>query len=229
MAEEKDVFGGKTKRAIVRLWYAVVDTLFPRPRTLLSFEMLSLSELRALARPRAIGSLCTSLFNYKDARIRSAIWEMKYRGNRSVARRFALLLFEELVGEASDASEFSSRHTPIIVPIPIAPSRRRERGFNQTELLLEEILACDTTHVLENGSGLLVKSRETRTQTRLGTRYERVQNMRGSFGVKDPNRARGRFIILIDDVVTTGSTLVEARTALLAAGAERVAAFAIAH
>lgn len=104
-----------------------------------------------------------------------------------------------------------------LVPIPLAQSRLRERGFNQTEILARALSPLWQTPVW---SSVLVRASSTRSQTQL-TPGERLGNVAGAFSVPAVSRETigGAHLILIDDVVTTGATLRAAAAALFAAGA----------
>jgi ComF family protein len=104
-----------------------------------------------------------------------------------------------------------------LVPVPLAPSRTRERGYNQSELLSRALSDRWTVPVW---SDVLVRSRATRSQTEL-TPEQRVGNVAGSFQLVERGRERivGKHIMLVDDVVTTAATLNECARVLYAAGA----------
>lgn len=106
------------------------------------------------------------------------------------------------------------RERALLVPLPLHRTRRRERGYDQTRLLAEEMAGTDGYRVARH---LLRRIRPTRPQTRL-TRPQRLSNVRNVFrviGVPHPDA----LCILVDDVVTTGATLAAARAALEQAGA----------
>lgn len=111
-----------------------------------------------------------------------------------------------------------------IVPVPLHPRRLRERGFNPAALLAREVAR-------ERGARFdarsLVRVRETPSQTGLDRRARRA-NVRGAFQVRAGARVEGR-VWLVDDVVTTGSTLAEAARALRRAGVREVVAICIAR
>jgi len=109
-----------------------------------------------------------------------------------------------------------------LVPIPLGAKRRRERGYNQSERLA---VALATRLGLEVRPELLARARETRSQTAL-TPEQRQVNVDGAFRARPP---AGAAVILVDDVFTTGSTLIAAATALLAAGTARVDAVTFAR
>jgi len=103
-----------------------------------------------------------------------------------------------------------------LVPIPLAPSRQRERGYNQSELLAQELSRLWNVPVW---SDVVARARATRTQTEL-TPGERLSNVAGAFRVRDSARKslRGAHVVLVDDVVTTGATLGACASALFEAG-----------
>lgn len=109
-----------------------------------------------------------------------------------------------------------------VVPVPLHPSRRRERGYNQAELFARHVAAWSGCPVRAN---LLRRVRATTTQTRLDGRT-RARNLEGAFRAR--GTVQGLRVLLVDDVCTTGSTLTHCRDALLAAGAARVDALVIA-
>jgi ComF family protein len=104
-----------------------------------------------------------------------------------------------------------------VVPVPLSRERLRDRGFNQCEIIARKVAA---RWEIECSSDALRRSESARSQTRL-TPEERLSNVAGAFSVPDSARdaVRGRHLILLDDVVTTGATLRSCASALFAAGA----------
>jgi ComF family protein len=104
-----------------------------------------------------------------------------------------------------------------LVPVPLAPVRQRERGYNQSELLAR---ALGTRWTIPVWTDCLARVRATQTQTRL-TPEERKHNVSGAFRATPAARARlrGTHVILVDDVITTGATITECAAALCDAGA----------
>lgn len=112
----------------------------------------------------------------------------------------------------------------LVVPVPLDGRKQRERGFNQSELLARLALA----HLKEQGCSAwelhannLKRIRKTESQTGL-TRHQRRANVRGAFALADRAAVRGRSVLLVDDVLTTGTTLNECARVLRSAGAEKV-------
>ena len=113
----------------------------------------------------------------------------------------------------------------LVIPVPLFPARLKKRGYNQSKLLARAF--CQKTGLTLDTQSL-VRVRDTGSQTKLG-RPERVKNMSGAFAVKNPAAVKGKTVLLIDDVATTGSTLEACAQALRMAGAKRVLAFTFAR
>jgi ComF family protein len=108
---------------------------------------------------------------------------------------------------------------PLVIPVPLHSSKLRERGFNQSELIARAALKCVPLGILE--TGVLERKRATESQTGF-TPQQRRANIKGAFHVNTRDRVTGRDILLVDDVLTTGTTASECARALLRAGAKRV-------
>jgi ComF family protein len=111
-----------------------------------------------------------------------------------------------------------------LVPVPLHPTRLRQRGFNQSQLLAQ--FAGDMLGV--EVSDALIRTRRTDAQVTLGAE-QRKANVAGAFTVKQNIVVAGLSIVLIDDVVTTGSTLSACAKALIGAGAISVKAVSLAR
>ncbi len=151
--------------------------------------------------------------------VRVALHRAKYRGEharaRELGRRLAVFAASEFAPVLGGAD--------LVVPIPLHPSRRRERGFNQSELLaapVADALGLALVHDLE-------RERSTRPQVGLG-REARSRNLSGAFRWSG-RHLNGAIVLVVDDVVTTGATLGEAARTLAAAGAAGVIGLALAR
>lgn len=148
--------------------------------------------------------------------VRQAIHAFKFEGRRALARPLAALVPgppEGWVGGGVEA----------LVPVPLAPSRQRERGFNQAVLLAERLAAGRGVPVR---SGWLRRVRATGPQTDLGA-AERHANVRGVF--EATAAVAGRHVVVVDDVLTTGATAAECVRALRRVGAARVGVLTVAR
>ncbi len=152
---------------------------------------------------------------YEDA-LRELVHLLKYRGvppaARPLGKRLAATLRRLL---SSRPGEW------LVVPVPLHRERRRDRGFNQSELIAKVALRELRDLPLDLAPKLLVRTRPTETQTGY-TREQRRTNLHGAFKVPDKTSVKGRKILLIDDVLTTGATADECSRVLLRAGAEQV-------
>lgn len=181
--------------------------------------------------PRAEPSVhpfVTALYDYQSPIIRSAVWRFKYKNARGFAKYFGTQLYEEIIGDLGDGLHISKNKTFLLIPIPLHKKRLRERGYNQSELIARVIIKNDVSSLFEFLPRALVRVRETKAQARSDKRAMRLENLRGAFHA-DATVVRGKDIILVDDVTTTGATLTEARKALRAAGARTVQAYTVAH
>lgn len=112
----------------------------------------------------------------------------------------------------------------LLTYVPVSPLRRRRRGFDQTLLLAREAGAALGMEPVPT----LRKKNRVKPQSRALGPEERQRNVRGAFRVPDPELVRGKRVLLIDDVLTTGATVSEAARVLLEAGAKRVDAATLA-
>lgn len=112
-----------------------------------------------------------------------------------------------------------------LLPVPLARKKLAQRGFNQSELLADIIAENGDFEVIKNA---IIRSKNTKSQTTLN-KEDRKSNMLNAFSALKPELIKGKNIILIDDVATTGSTLQELAKTLKKAGAKKIAAFTLAR
>jgi len=148
--------------------------------------------------------------------IEVAVHRFKYQGWRRLAEPLALLLAERLVVEGVAAQT--------VVAVPLHPSRMRQRGFNQAELLAGELRK---RLFLAAPAGVLVRTRSTPPQVGHDRRW-RLENVRGAFEWRG-SPLDGESILLIDDVATTGATLDACASALRSAGSGPVTGVSVAR
>jgi ComF family protein len=118
------------------------------------------------------------------------------------------------LAETLDDPRLQGRRFDLVVPVPLHPARKRERGFNQAELLAEAL----STRAGLRSRNALERIRYTTTQTAFD-RSERMENLHNAFRLRKNADVRGLRVLLIDDVLTTGSTLSECARVLKAGGA----------
>lgn len=154
-----------------------------------------------------------------EAALHDAVHAFKYGGNLTLGERLGRLMADR------DYPLFRIEDYELIVPVPLHPRRLRQRGFNQSVLLAREV---SRRRGVPMDFQALRRIVDTDSQAGL-KRGERQSNMKKAFSVPDPGRIRGRRILLVDDVHTTGSTLGECAGTLLKGGAEAVGALTLAR
>ncbi|GFE60237.1 ComF family protein [Geobacter sp. AOG2] len=154
-----------------------------------------------------------------EGHCRELVHAFKYRYKTHLRRPLALLA-------AGSLRDFVAACAPeLMVPVPLHIRRLRERGFNQA-VLLGEIWAREWKLPLERGA--MRRIRWTEPQINL-TAAERRDNVKGAFDVRDADAVKGRRVLLVDDVYTTGSTVRECARVLKAAGAREVSVVTVAR
>ena len=240
---------------LVRLRSTILEALFPIPEA--EREVLSMGADRAWKLlPRAksfpIREAC-SIFAYKDERVWRLIWAVKYKKSARAAEIAGYALWRILRVYSEATRSFNGQI--IVVPMPITRKRRRERGYNQCELIvdaLEKLVAkeneCAGRIIIVRD--LLLRTRHKSRQT-MKDRTERLESARDIFAVNKEAAKRtferlGKFssagqespaninkrqhlVIVIDDVVTTGSTIRDAIMTLRAAGFANSWGLSVAH
>jgi ComF family protein len=203
----------------MRLLEAILDAILPlRPRSARTKALRQEDIPLTPTSHELLGSHVTTLMNYQKKNVQDLIQSLKYDGAGHAAHLCASVLAEYLLEEISNAKNFSTKKI-LLIPVPLHASRARERGFNQIELVLNALpqeFRDGTRSSLDPRA--LVRARQTKQQTRLA-RSERLSNVAGAFMAPHPALVENTHIFLIDDVATTGATLVNAATPLRRAGA----------
>ncbi len=164
----------------------------------------------SFARAVAYGSYETGL--------RELIHLLKYGGVRPAANVLGRMLAEAI---ATLESDFSAESVAL-VPVPLHRSKLRQRSFNQAELIARAAIKISALRErMHLCAGVLERTRETSSQTGL-TSHQRRQNVKGAFRVAQPEAIRGRELLVMDDVYTTGATVSECARVLHRAGAAKV-------
>ena len=153
-------------------------------------------------------------FGAYDGALRDVIHLFKYNGIKPAGPLLGRLLHQA-------ALTLEVPNTAVVIPVPLWSGKRQSRGFNQAEAIARAFLRCRPLGSIQLDTASLVRTRETASQTGL-TRHQRRANVRGAFAVTRPEKIRGRSILLVDDVMTTGTTVGECARVLRRAGAKEV-------
>ena len=160
-------------------------------------------------------------FSYynKGSRIKNLIHNLKYKGIREIGYELG-----RIYGLSLETSGFM-KDIDLIIPVPLHPAKKKVRGFNQSETISMGI--ADATHLPVDIKSL-ERTLVSATQTKK-SRYERWTNVEGIFQVTDPQTIMGKHVLLVDDVITTGSTVESCSIELLKIEGVKVSVVALAY
>jgi len=183
------------------IFLRITDIIFPPDPTVLKIRHETPEDFLRFFSP-SIFSNCFVLSDYNQETLKSAINSNKFYNNKHAAKLLAKLLEHWLLTIPTQ--------TIIFVPIPLSPKRERERGYNQVSRVVNNLKSHPKIYV----KNLLIRTKETVPQTKLN-RKQRLSNLNNVFAFKKPRRKiPDGLIVIIDDVVTTGTTLREAEKTL---------------
>ena len=154
---------------------------------------------------------------YYEGSVRGSLLRFKFHGARSYASSYGRLLAMKLREEYPDGFD-------VLTWVPVSFLRKFRRGYDQVELLARAVgreLDMEPVSTLQ-------KIRHNRQQSRIHDAAKRRANVLGAYRVKDPERVRGKRVLLLDDILTTGATVGEAARMLLTEGAKEVHCAAVA-
>ena len=160
-------------------------------------------------------------FSYynKGSRIRNLIHNLKYKGANELGPALG-----RIYGSSLASSDFV-KSVDMIIPVPLHPARQRSRGYNQSELIAAGLAEALSLPV---DTSILSRKKMSATQTRR-SRYERWTNVEGIFQVNQGELLSGKHILLVDDVITTGSTIEACVNELLKIEGVKVSVAAMAY
>ncbi|MBQ9994059.1 MAG: ComF family protein [Clostridia bacterium] len=160
---------------------------------------------------------CISPFHYSDPLIRQAILNLKFNYEVNAAKELAdyLAKMDFPIGSNAD----------IVTCVPLSKGRKRWRGFNQSEL----IATAYANFVGKEYANVLEKLKSNKIQSTLADHEQRKKNVKNMYRVTDAEKIKGKTIILIDDVYTSGATMNECARMLKKSGAARVLGMTVAY
>jgi len=237
-----------TKSLFANLVNLFIDAIFPIP---LAEQWILNTPKEGIFKilPRAYKSPIPesfSIFSYKDEKVWRLVWSIKYKKSKqaSTLAGFALHRFIKIFTQVIPNTTESNVIIPniIVIPMPVSKQRRRERGFNQCELLTKEIENLEQQKNLVDIkiiviNNLLVRKHHTSRQTLKDKSareksaldlFDINENIHQKISASNSNFKNSTFII-IDDVVTTGSTMKEAVLTMRKAGFQNTWGLSVAH
>jgi ComF family protein len=153
-------------------------------------------------------------FGIYDGVLKKAINLFKYQGVKRLAKPLSDMIIKMQLPKVE-----------VLIPVPLFKTRLKQREFNQSALIASHLSKFLDIEILIN---CLIKVKDTAPQVGLSSR-ERLRNIRNAFRVSRENLIKGKDILLIDDVVTTGSTIRECSRVLKHAGASDIYVISLAH
>lgn len=217
---------------LIKYFYnTILEALFPispEEREVLNMDLEQSFNLLPRANRSPIPEAC-GIFSYKDERTRKLIWSIKYKKSIK-GSAIAGYAINQIVQKYLKAA------SPIvIIPMPITNRRKRERGFNQCELIANEIEKLNTDHLIIIAKDILIRKVHISRQTMKG-RDERLKSARDIFVVNNEaieklaiDKSQNYLVLIIDDVITTGSTILDAVNTLRKTGLEKTFGLSVAH
>ena len=151
-----------------------------------------------------------------EGSVRDSIHSMKYQNNIALGYFFSQKLLSEVIA--------ANWLIDLIIPVPLSKSHYKDRGYNQAALISRPLsLALGIRHE----KSALMRVRETATQTKLNA-DQRIKNVEGAFS-GNPAKLNNKHVLLVDDVITTGATMINCTKALLTSGASKVYCISVAR
>jgi ComF family protein len=170
-----------------------------------------------------------AVFDYRDPLIKKAIWELKYHHKRYIGEKLGQLVYEYLIEDISELKMDIPGRTIYVIPIPISNKKTKLRGYNQACSIARGFCSKAESGVFELKDKIIFKKIDTIPQAKITNRKRRIENVKNVFEIKNEKIVKGRTIIIVDDVTTTGGTILEIMKILKKAGAKKVIGFAVAH
>jgi len=133
----------------------------------------------------------------KDSIIQNCIHEFKYRGNKNIGLYLGKIMGKSML----NSNRFAN--IDFVIPLPLFTEKEFKRGFNQSSILCSGIHEILNIPIITKN---VIRTIYTETQTKKG-RIQRWENVEKSFSVIDPEILKGKHILLVDDVITTGATI----------------------
>jgi ComF family protein len=178
---------------------------------------------------REINNKIIAIFEYHNPLVKKIIWNLKYYHHPYLGQKLGEILYDELLEDIYEIKIYTAGSPILVIPVPISRAKTKMRGYNQAKKIARGFCQRGGKKIFNLGNNIVTKKTETIPQARISNRSKRLKNIHGTFKIKKPEFVRGRTIIVIDDVTTTGGTMNEIINILEKAGAKKVIGLAVAH
>lgn len=217
----------------VSMWEELLNFIFPercigcdKPGS----ALCAICERTITVKATALSGTTAALFDYKNPLVKKAVWALKYKHRRSIGKYFGTALYREFFKQLSYGAK-KTGESIILIPVPASQKARRMRGYNHAGVIAATIASLGKAEGLNITlrDDILSKRKEVGQQARTKGKEERRKNVESVFLVQHGEDIYEKTVILIDDVITTGATIAEAKRALKACKPKRILAIAVAH
>ncbi|HEY4494583.1 MAG TPA: hypothetical protein VJC02_00590 [Candidatus Paceibacterota bacterium] len=200
---------------------SIIDFIFPPSKEVLVIRALSREDIFAKfpSAPPTLYPFISAIFAYKNPLVSTFVANIKYKKDKHSIHLAGFALYSTL--------KSLSISNAILLPIPITKRRKRERGYNQCELMIDEIMKLDKQNIFCKNYEILIREKNLESQTKKN-RKERLE-AKNIFKAIKIERLLDKNIIIIDDVTTTHNTAKEAWQTMKDAGYKNVSVLTLAH
>ncbi len=180
-----------------------------------------------LARPAVTEEGVMYIFDYNNKIIRDTLYYIKNKKDKKLLSTIVKVIGDILLEELGERELMENFINPVIIEIPTSSKQNNKRGFNPSEILAKELASILRIPYIKN---VLIKIKDTKPQKTL-SRKDRLNNVKNSMELdkKMNHQLKNKSVIIIDDIITTGATLKEAKRALAGGGIKKVMCVAVAH
>lgn len=182
------------------------------------------SLLRGCAHHKTHTKFCLAPFSYDNILIKDLLHNFKYNFAKSIGPELAQFMTESIKNSKLLSFRANELSSFIVVPVPLHKKRLAWRGFNQSEVLAKEISKNLSLEIFFG----LKRTRNTKPQIEMTDRDERQGNIKDAFVCENKNKIKKKIVILVDDMITTGSTVEECAKILKKSGASEIWAITVA-
>ncbi len=215
------------------MWEEILNIIFPERCIGCGKQgsaLCAICERMITTKPVALSGTSAALFNYQNPLVKKAIWALKYKRKKSLGKYFGTALYREFFKQLAYGSK-KTNETIFVLPVPAGKKAVAIRGYNHAGVIARTIVECAKNDGLDLllRTDFLYKRKEVPRQMTMSERSKRKENVENIFGVKNGEELRGKTVVLIDDVITTGATIADAKRALKEFKPKRILAIAVAH
>ncbi len=192
--------------------------------------LCAICERTITTKATALSGTTAVLFDYQNPLVKKAVWALKYHRRRALGRYFGTALYREFFKQLMKGGKHVGEEI-VLIAIPGSKKALALRGYSHAAIIAETIAKCGMADGMRISAprNVLYKKKEVMQQVKARGKAERTKNVANVFNIRDGEKLFGKTVILIDDVITTGATMNEARRVVKIWKPKRILALAVAH